>query len=129
VTAPPTLLAMAGTRFDLGVAAERVRRVLPASAGDGSETLDLFARLDLPVTGAIARLVALALADGSELFIAAYAAIEVVTPREVLTLPRIVTRGAPWLDALVLDGPRPLLVIAPDRLREVGHLPETTPLW
>jgi hypothetical protein len=133
VTATATLVVLAGARFDLGIAAERVRRVVTASEAGGAEALDLFALLGAPADGPASRLIAVALSDGSELLITAHATIEVVTPLEVLSLPRIVTRGAPWLDALVLDGARPLLVIAPDRLR--GHdprnkpLPETAPLW
>jgi hypothetical protein len=130
-----TLVALAGARFDLGVEAARVRRVVAAGEAMGESleatatAIDLFALLGEPVTGAAVRLVALGLSNGDELWVAVHTTIEVVTPRALLPLPRIVTRGAPWLDALVLDAARPLLVIAPDRLRQEKPFPETTPLW
>jgi hypothetical protein len=133
-----TLLALGGARFDLGVAAARVRRVFPASEGGAQAAIDLFARLGAAPEGPAARLIAIALADGNELIITAHLSIEVITPDALLPLPRIVTRHAPWLDALVLpapnapnasDGARPLLVIAPDRVAPREKLPETAPLW
>jgi hypothetical protein len=129
VSADATLVVLAGSRFDLGVAAARVRRVVSAAEGEGGETMDLFALLGALAPRSIARLVGVALSDGSELFIATYAGVEVLTPRTLLALPRIVTRRAPWLDALVLDGARPLYVIAPDRLRGGRPFTETAPLW
>jgi hypothetical protein len=120
-SASATLLALTGARFDLGFSAECVRRVIAASDGDAQGAMNLFLLLGAD-EGPATRLVALGLDDGSELIVTAHAAIEVLTPATILPLPRIVTRHAPWLDALVLppsdatDSARPLLVVAPNRL-------------
>jgi hypothetical protein len=140
MTAAGTLLVLAGETIDLAVPASVVARVIERREAGTAEPIDLFALSNAPCQSepTAGRVVVLTFDDGRELLIAAPGTLSVISPPEnaVLPLPRIVTRRAPWLDAVVLqevdgvDRARPLLLVAADRIdRHRATIPNAAPLW
>jgi hypothetical protein len=122
-----TFLALAGADYEVGIAADRVRRIAAAGDFHDGEPLELAALLPaLAAAGAdgeaAARVLLVELRGGSVLPLRTAAAIVVrsVEAAALMRLPGIVTRGARFICGVVFAAaPVPALVVVdPDILSE-----------
>ena len=116
-----TFLALVGPDYEVGLAAERVQRIVAELDWSGAAPIDVAALVPALAGRAAPRVLAVERNDGGVLALRTTAAIAVrtVEAAALLRLPRIVTRGARWIRGVVFAAEAaPLVVVDPEIISE-----------